>query len=111
MTYHGLTQKKILSPDRGCSCVLSNLCAPACVLAEEPCTNNAAKHNNLVIGMKIMHESGIRNLQEYDDSMLIVNQVRGEFKVYHKGLVPYHTTSTQMADIFKTLYIQHIPRN
>ena len=50
----------------------------------EPCSNNVAKYNTLLIGMKIADEIGVKNLETYGDSMLIVNQVRGEYEVRHE---------------------------
>ena len=38
--------------------------------------------------MQIADEIGVKNLEAYDDSKLIVNQVRGEYEVRHEDLVP-----------------------
>ena len=47
----------------------------------EPCSNNAAEYNTLLIGMQIADEIGVKSLEAYGDSKLIVNQVRGEYEV------------------------------
>ena len=47
----------------------------------EPCFNNVVKYNALLIGMQIAEEIGVRNLEAYVDSKLIINQVRGEYEV------------------------------
>ena len=39
---------------------------------------------NLLIGMQIANEIGIKNLEAYGDSKLIVNQVRMEYEVRHE---------------------------
>ncbi|XP_020262271.1 uncharacterized protein LOC109838221 [Asparagus officinalis] len=40
----------------------------------EPCTNNVAEYNALLLGMQLAKELNIRHLKAYDDSQLIVNQ-------------------------------------
>jgi len=35
---------------------------------------------------------GVRYLEAYGDSKLIVNQVKGEYEVRHEDLVPYYYT-------------------
>ena len=47
----------------------------------EPCSNNVTEYNALLIGMQIADEICVKNLEAYGDSKLIVNQVRGEYKV------------------------------
>lgn len=78
-------------------------------LLTEPCSNNVAEYNTLLIGMKISCEIGIQNLEGYNNSLHIVNQVCGEYEVHHKDLVFYHTTAIQMAEEFKSFYIEQIP--
>lgn len=68
-------------------------------------------YNALLIIMKIAYELDDQDLGTYDDSMLVVNQVRGEFEVRHEDLVSYHAATLQVAGLFNTFYIQHIPRN
>ena len=50
--------------------------------------------------MKLAEEIGVKNLEAYGDSKLTVNQVRGEYEVRHKDLVPYHNATINMAEKF-----------
>ena len=43
----------------------------------EPCSNNISEYNALLIEMQLAKELGVKNLKAYDDSKLIVNQIRG----------------------------------
>ena len=43
---------------------------------------------------------GVRYLEVYGDSKLIVNQVKGEYEVCHEDLVPYHHAVIKMANLF-----------
>lgn len=61
--------------------------------------------------MKIPHELSAQYLEAYVDLTLIVNQVRGEFKVRHEELVPYHAVATKIMGLFKTFHIEYILLN
>ena len=50
----------------------------------EPCSNNVAKYNALLIDLQLTYEMGERYLEAYGDSKLIVNQVKGEYEVRHE---------------------------
>ena len=60
--------------------------------------------------MQIVDEIDIKNLEAFDDSKLIVNQVRGEYDVRYEDLVPYHNATIHMAGKFRNFYIDHVPR-
>ena len=60
--------------------------------------------------MQIVDEIGIKNLEAYGDSKLIVNQIRGEYEVKYEDLVPYHNATIYMAEKFGNFYIDHVPR-
>jgi len=58
-----------------------NYVIPRAFSLKESCSNNVSKYNALLIGMQLAEEIGVKNLEAYGDSKLIVNQVRGEYKV------------------------------
>jgi len=62
----------------------------------EPCSNNVAEYNALLIGLQLAHEMGARYLEAYGDSKLIINQVKGEYEVRHGDLVPYYHAVIKM---------------
>src|SRR5204863_4744444 len=76
----------------------------------EPCTNNVAEYNTLLIGLQLVHQLGVKNLQAYGDSELVINQLRGEYEVRSDDLIPYFNSTLQMAEQFKGFYIGHVPR-
>jgi len=89
---------------------LHNYIIPRAFLLTEPWSNNISEYNALLIGMQLAEEIGVKNLKAYSDSKLIVNQVRGEYEIQHKDLVPYHNATIDMAEKFKYFYIDHVPR-
>jgi len=76
----------------------------------EPCSNNVAEYNTLLIGLQLAHEMGVRYLEAYGDLKMIVNQVKGEYEVWHEDLVPYHHKVIKMANLFDGFYIGHVSR-
>ena len=74
------------------------------------CSNNIVEYNALLIRMQLAEEIGIKHLEVYGDSKLIVYQDRGEYEVWHEDLVPYHNTTIDMAEKFRSFYINHVPR-
>jgi len=74
------------------------------------CSNNISEYNALLIGIQLAEEIGVRNLEAYSDSKLIINQVCGEYEVRHEDLVPYHNATIIMAEKFENFYIDHAPR-
>jgi len=75
----------------------------------EPCSNNVAKYNALLIDLQLTYEMGERYLEAYGDSKLIVNQVKGEYEVWHEDLIHYHHVVIKMAS-FDGFYISHMSR-
>jgi len=59
--------------------------------------------------MQLAKENGVKHLEAYGDSKLIVNQVRGEYEVRHEDL-PYYNAIINMIKEFKSFYINHVPR-
>ena len=68
-----------------------NYVIPRAFSLTDSCSNSVAEYNALLIGIQIADDIGIKNLEAYGDSKLIVNQVRREYKVRHEDLVPITT--------------------
>jgi len=69
-----------------------------------PCSDNVAEYN------PARFRNGVRYLEAYGDSKLIVNQVKGEYEVRHEDLVPYFHAIIEMANSFDGFYIVHVSR-
>jgi len=59
--------------------------------------------------MQIADEIGVKNLEAYGDSKLIINQVRGEYEVRHENLVPYNNATIHMTERFRNFCIDYVP--
>ncbi|XP_020266607.1 uncharacterized protein LOC109842106 [Asparagus officinalis] len=83
---------------------------PRAVSLSKPCSNYVAEYNALLVGLDIAKQLGVKHLEAYGDSQLIVNQMKGEYEVGNEDLIPYHTAAIALADSFEGFYIDHIPR-
>ncbi|XP_074315068.1 uncharacterized protein LOC141651248 [Silene latifolia] len=54
------------------------------------CSNNMAEYQALILGLQMAIEIGVRDMDIYGDSKLVVNQVLGEYEVKKEDLIPYH---------------------
>ena len=77
----------------------------------ESCSNNVTEYNDLLIGLQLAHKMGVRYLEAYGDSKLIVNQVKGEYEVRHEDLVPYYHAVIEMANLFDGFYMNHVSQS
>ncbi|XP_058084634.1 uncharacterized protein LOC131232432 [Magnolia sinica] len=74
------------------------------------CTNNEVEYNALIIRMDIASELGIKHLQIYGDSKLVINQVAMEFEARKLKLLPYCQKTQHLLVKFLNIEVKHIPR-
>ncbi len=73
-------------------------------------TNNVAEYYALIAALDYAAASGIRRLRVFSDSQLIVNQIKGIYKVKHPDLRPLHERARKQAAGLETFTIQYVPR-
>ncbi len=73
-------------------------------------TNNVAEYYALIAALDYAAASGIRRLRVFSDSQLIVNQIKGIYKVKHPDLRPLHERAKKQAASLETFTIQYVPR-
>ncbi|XP_004289360.1 PREDICTED: uncharacterized protein LOC101296525 [Fragaria vesca subsp. vesca] len=74
------------------------------------CTNNQAEYEALIIGLEILLNLGVREVQIFGDSLLVVNQLVEKFKCLSSSIEPYLRKAFEVLDRFDDVYIEHIPR-
>jgi len=87
-----------------------NYVLPRTFLLTPPYSNNVSEYNVLLIGLQLAYEMGVRYLEAYGNSKLIVKQVKGEYEVRHEDLVPCYHVVIEMANSFDGFYISHVSR-
>ena len=74
-------------------------------------TNNQAEYQALIHGIQNAYELGISHLLIEGDSLLVVNQIKGLWKVKDLKLGKLYDDAKQILRKFQSYTIQHIPRN
>ncbi len=73
-------------------------------------TNNQAEYLALKYALEEAQKMGAREADIYLDSMLVVNQMKGIFKVKNRDLWPIHDAIKQLMGSFKQVSFTHVPR-
>lgn len=73
-------------------------------------TNNQAEYKALIAGLAAAAEIGAESVGVFADSELIVNQVKGLYKVKNEGLKPLFDEAKELVRKFKVCNIEYIPR-
>jgi len=85
------------------------------VLAEgsvplEPTTVNVAEYRALVAGLQEALRLGVRRLELRMDSELVIKQLKGQYKVKAKPLVPIFIEAKRLTAQFEEFACRHVPR-
>ena len=86
------------------------------VLAEEAegigwATNNVAEYRGVIAGLRRARELGARRVRVRADSLLVVNQQKGLWKVKNADLRPLAEETARLAREFDRVTWQHVPRD
>ena len=73
-------------------------------------TNNVAEYYALIAALDYAAAKGIKRLRVQSDSQLIVNQMKGLYKVKHPDLRPLHERAKKQAAGLEAFTIQYVPR-
>ncbi len=73
-------------------------------------TNNVAEYTGLVLGLKRAKAMGIKELDVFSDSELLVRQLAGEYAVKAEHLKPLHDEAQTLLKGFLDVLVAHIPR-
>jgi ribonuclease HI len=73
-------------------------------------TNNVAEYSALLIALDRAREMGAETVEILSDSLLLVQQVNGVFKVKAPHLIPLVSDAVRRAKQFRRFSIRHVPR-
>ena len=73
-------------------------------------TNNVAEYRALLLGIALAKELGADQVELVGDSMLIVEQVRGNWKVKQEHLRPLHAEAREALGDLRHWSIRHVKR-
>jgi ribonuclease HI len=73
-------------------------------------TNNYAEYMGLLIGLRLAKEKGIKDIRIEGDSNLVIQQVKGLWRVKETRLKPLFETIMKLLIDFKVESIKHVYR-
>lgn len=73
-------------------------------------TNNQAEYQALRFGLDDAEKIGAQEVDVYMDSLLVINQMKGIFKVKNRDLWPIHEAIKEQTKKFKKVKFTHVPR-
>ncbi len=73
-------------------------------------TNNEAEYTGLIIGLEKAQELGLKSLEIRGDSQLVINQVKGDWKVKSDSLRPFYQRACQLVARFDRISWRWIER-
>ncbi|XP_024024069.1 uncharacterized protein LOC112092339 [Morus notabilis] len=75
-----------------------------------PASNNEAKYEALLTGLRLAEHLKAENLDIFSDSQLIVNQVKGQYQTRDEKMAAYLKKVKEALGKFTTYDIQQVPR-
>jgi len=73
-------------------------------------TNNVAEYRGLLAALEWAKAHGHRDLHVRSDSLLLVQQMLGNYKVKHAGLQPLHAKARMLANEIGRVTFEHVGR-
>jgi ribonuclease HI len=73
-------------------------------------TNNQSEYSALILGLKEALNRDIKQLQVYGDSLLVINQVTGQFKVKNVQLQELYKEAIKLIAKFDYIVFNHVYR-
>ena len=74
-------------------------------------TNNVAEYRGLIAGLEWARAHGYSSVHVRSDSLLLVQQMRGHYRVKHPGLQPLHAKAGQIAQQIGRVTFEHVGRS
>jgi ribonuclease HI len=73
-------------------------------------TNNVAEYEACIAGLAAAAPLRARRVHVRADSMLMIRQLRGEYRVRQPHLVPLHSRAKELLKQYEAVDLQHVPR-
>ncbi len=73
-------------------------------------TNNVAEYNGLIAALQWAADHDVTAMSVKGDSLLLVEQMRGNYKVKNEGLKPLHMRARMLVMQIGNVSFAHVPR-
>ena len=88
----------------------NNISYETLVRLEYPCTNNQTEYEAVLFGLQSLVDMGVRDVDVFGDSLLVVRQINGEFQCFDGLLNSYLDRCLDLIKLLDTFTIKHIHR-
>ena len=73
-------------------------------------TNNVAEYRALIAGLEAVAHLRARIVHVRADSLLMIKQLRGEYRVKNANLRPLHAEASRLLGAYEIADLAHVPR-
>ena len=73
-------------------------------------TNNEAEYKGILEGLRCAYAMGARSVVVQGDSMLVIKQLEGKWRVKAENLRPYYQKAMKLLQQFDSFHVNHIER-
>jgi len=73
-------------------------------------TNNVAEYTGLILGLRRAKAMGLKELDVFSDSELLVKQLAGDYQVKAEHLRPLYEEARSLLQGFADVHVAHVPR-
>lgn len=73
-------------------------------------TNNQAEYHSLKGGIEAARDMGATKVHVFMDSLLVINQMKGLYKIKNRDLLPIHQAIKKIVSGFTEIDFTHVPR-
>ena len=75
-----------------------------------PATNIATEYEACIMGLQGALGLGVKELEVYSDSTLIISKIQNRWKIKEEKLIPYHECLQKLALKFGKIQYQYVPK-
>jgi ribonuclease HI len=81
------------------------------VCLEYFCTNNQAGYEVILLGLQVLSFMGVKHVEAFGDSLLVVQQIAGTFQCLDGSLNAYLNKCLEIIALFDDFTMQHVSRD
>lgn len=112
LSFYGAAKKGDIKGIWCMDCSPDGIPSPAAMKLEFPATSNITEYEACVLGMEMAFDRGIRYLDVYGDSALIISQIQiqGKYRTRDSKLQPCNKHQESVVSRFSYVEFHYLPR-
>jgi ribonuclease HI len=75
------------------------------------CTNNQAEYEAIMLGLQFLSSMGVKHVEAFGDSLLVMQQITGPFQSLDGSLNAYLDKCLEIIALFDDFTVQHVSRD